>query len=273
MTEPTPRTAGRAPWLLLVLAVPAAWAVVLTQPRNGPGLLTGEAWSRMVGFLRRLAGVEAETPPAFRDAEVWQDVATQAVGTLTLSVAAATAAAAVALVTAALAARPASGAPRARQVLGSAVRFTYAVSRSIPEIVWALLAVLVLRPGPLAAAVALAIHNAGVLGRLLTDVVEDLDPRVDVALRATGAGTFQRYLYGTLPRVLPRCLTFGLYRWEVIIRTTVVVEAVTGTGLGSTLRLALSGRAFTLVSVVLLTYVVLVVLVDLVSAATRHMAR
>ena len=67
--------------------------------------------------------------------------------------------------------------------------------------------------------------------------------------------------------------TFGLYRREVIIRTTVVVEAVTGTGLGSTLRLALSGRAFTVVTAVLLTYVALVFTVDLVSAGTRRMAR
>lgn len=273
MTGSSPHGAGRGAWALLVLAVPAAWVVVLGQPRNGPPLVSSEAWSRMLAFLGRLAGSGVQGTASFETLEAWRSVGGQALGTLTLSVAAATTAAAFALVTAAVAARPGPESSVRRRILGWIMRLAYAAFRSIPEIVWALLAVLVLRPGPLSAAAALALHNAGVLGRLLTDVVEDLDPRVDDALRVTGAGTFQRYLYGTLPRVLPRCLTFGLYRWEVIIRTTVVVEAVTGTGLGSTLRLALSGRSFTLVTVVLLTYVALVLMVDAVSALARRWAR
>ncbi len=273
MTDLAPRVTGRTRWPLVAIVVTSAWVVVLGQPRNGPPLVSAEAWSRMLGFLQRLAGAGVQGGAAFQAPAVWRDVLGQAFGTLTLSVAAATAAATAALATAAVAARPRRDAPPGRRVVSSAVRLAYAVSRSVPEIVWALLAVLVLRPGPLSAAAALAVHNAGVLGRLLTDVVEDLDPRVDEALRSAGAGTFQRHLYGTLPRILPRCLTFGLYRWEVIIRTTVVVEAVTGTGLGSTLRLALSGRAFTLVTVVLLTYVALVFMVDVASAAARRSAR
>jgi len=277
------RTPGRAApaataaaRLLLPALVVLAWAVVLVQPRAGPPLFSAEAWARVGGFVSRLAGMGIPGEAAFARGSSWASIAGQALTTLSLSVLAAGLAGSAALLTVHLAARPGAEGPPARlprRALGACVRGAYVLARSIPELVWALLMVLVLRPSPLAAALALGIHNAGVLGRLLTDVVEDLDPRPARALAATGAGAAQAFLYGALPRMLPQVLTFVLYRWEVIIRTTVIVEAVTGTGMGSALRFALSGREFTTVTVVLTAYVALVLAVDLLSAILRRTIR
>ena len=78
------------------------------------------------------------------------------------------------------------------------------------------------------------------MGRLCAEVVEDLDPAPRSALRAAGASSFQALAYGVLPQALPQFLTYTLYRWEVIIRTTIVVGFVSAGGLGREFRLAMS---------------------------------
>lgn len=261
----------RAALLLVPFAVGAAWALVLAQPAAGPSPLEPAAWRRAWTFLSRLLGRGLAEEPAFARPEVWARMADLALGTLAMSVTGAALATLAALLTVPLAARARE--EPARGALRGPVRACYVLARSVPEIVWALLLVLVSGPGPLAAALALGVHNAGVLGRLFTDVVEDVDPRPGRALATAGAGRVEAFWYGTFPQILPQVLTFSLYRWEVIVRTTVVVEAVTGSGMGAALRLALSGRAFTTVTVILALYVALVLLVDVLSGALRTLAR
>lgn len=79
--------------------------------------------------------------------------------------------------------------------------------------------------------------------------------------------------YGVLPQALPQLVTYLLYRWEVIVRASVVVGFITAGGLGDQLRLDLSFRRWTDVALVLLAYVLLVRTVDAVSSALRRLAR
>ena len=75
-----------------------------------------------------------------------------------------------------------------------------------------------------------------------------------------------------LPRVLPQLLTSLLYRWEEVVRTTVVVGFVAAGGLGREFRLRMSFFHYDDVAL-LLCYLVLVVGVDLASAGLRRLAR
>jgi hypothetical protein len=60
-----------------------------------------------------------------------------------------------------------------------------------------------------------------------------------------GTGRLGLLAYGVLPQVLPQLVTFLLYRWEVIVRSSIVVGFITGAGLGYQLRLDLSFRRWT----------------------------
>ena len=80
-------------------------------------------------------------------------------------------------------------------------------------------------------------------------------------------------LYAVLPQVLPQLLTFLLYRWEVVIRTTVVVGFVAASGLGREFRLSMSFFQYDRVTLLLICYLLLVVGVDLASAGLRRLAR
>jgi phosphonate transport system permease protein len=131
----------------------------------------------------------------------------------------------------------------------------------------------VMPPGVLAGALALGIHNFGIVGKLCSEVVEELDPGPARALRAGGAGPLQVLAYAVIPQALPRFLTYALYRWEVVIRTTIVVGFVSAGGLGREFRLAMSFFHYTDVAMILATYFVLVLLVDLASSGLRALAR
>ncbi|HRV94808.1 MAG TPA: ABC transporter permease subunit [Anaerolineae bacterium] len=147
------------------------------------------------------------------------------------------------------------------------------VARSIPPPVWALLFIFVLFPGILPGAAALGMYTLGILGRLMAEVVENLDDRPLTALKALGARGGDIFTYGILPLSSPRFLAYGLYRWEEAIRATVVVGLVGAGGLGHLLTEQLSSFDYQGVFTTLIVFVTLIFLVDQISAAVRRTFR
>jgi len=142
--------------------------------------------------------------------------------------------------------------------------------RSVPELIWALLFILVVGLGPFAGVLALGVHTAGVLGRLFAEVLENVDRRPCETLQAAGVSRAHVFLYGMLPQALPDLLSFALYRWEVNIRAAAILGFVGAGGLGQQLFIALNlflhQQLLTLIAAILL----LVILVDLCSALLRR---
>ncbi|MEA2362980.1 MAG: phosphonate transport system permease protein [Thermoleophilaceae bacterium] len=141
--------------------------------------------------------------------------------------------------------------------------------RAVPPPVSAFLLLLVLFPGVLPGAVALGLYNLGILGRLMAEAVENFDDRALQALEAGGATPAQAFLYGTVPGLATRFLAYGLYRWEVAIRETVVVGVVGAGGLGVLLAERIAAFDYAGVTTVLAAVIVLTLVVDFLSAAMR----
>lgn len=144
------------------------------------------------------------------------------------------------------------------------------VLRTIPEIVWALIFVLLVGLGPFPGVLALGFHTGGVLGKLFGEVLEDVNPRPLEALHSGGAGRLAILFYGILPQAAPQCLSYALYRWEVNIRAAAVMGFVGAGGLGQRIYIAISlfleNRLLTLILAVYL----MVTLVDVLSAYLRR---
>jgi phosphonate transport system permease protein len=145
--------------------------------------------------------------------------------------------------------------------------------RTIPAPIWALVCLYVLFPGILPGAIALGIHNLGIMGRLMTEVIENLDRRPLLALKTTGASPSGIALYGILPLAAPRWIGYSLYRWEVCMRETVVVGLVGAGGLGRILIEQLTSFDYRAVMVTLTGFVVLTLGVDWVSGQLRQRRR
>ena len=149
-------------------------------------------------------------------------------------------------------------------------RLVLLVSRAIPAPIWALVFLFVMFPGILPGALALGVHNFGILGRLMAEVNENLDDRPVRALRALGASSGQMIGYGILPQNLPRFLAYILYRWEVCLRETVIVGLVGAGGLGRLLTEQISSFDYGGVVITLGAFVVLTFGVDLFSSRMRQ---
>ena len=258
----------------------AAWAFILLDGDSGFGDLFRErTWQNAGRFLAALAGTGAEGPSPFAQPQRWAETGRLALNTLAMSVLAMGVAGAGALALLMPGARNVSdgtfgGAPsRWGAAAYAAVRVFYTLTRAVPELVWAMLIVFFLSPGIIPGALALGIHNLGIVGRLTSEVVENLDPAPARALRAAGASSPKVLLYGVFPQALPMFLTFLMYRWEVVIRTTVVVGFLNAGGLGREFRLRMSWFHYDDVALLLAWYLLLVVAVDVLSAQLRRRVR
>lgn len=112
--------------------------------------------------------------------------------------------------------------------------------RAIPEIVIALILIFVLGGGPVPAMIAIAIHTAGALGKLFSEVAENADLKPVEGLASVGANWSQRMWLGVLPQVAPNFLSYGLLRFEINIRASAILGFVGAGGLGYELRNAMA---------------------------------
>jgi len=114
------------------------------------------------------------------------------------------------------------------------------IMRAVPEIVIALVLIFVLGGGPVPAMIAIAIHTAGALGKMFSEVAENADLKPVKGLESTGATWSQRMLLGVLPQIAPNYISYTLLRFEINIRASAILGFVGAGGLGYELRNAMA---------------------------------
>jgi len=154
--------------------------------------------------------------------------------------------------------------------LQSVARLLLNALRAIPELVWAALMVLAAGLGPNAGTLALALHTAGVLGRLFAEALENTPAAPAKAIRLQGGSQLLAFCYGTLPNLWPQLLAYSLYRWENNIRMASVLGFVGAGGLGQMLYVNLSLFQEAQASSVILAMLLLVLAVDSFSSWSRQ---
>jgi phosphonate transport system permease protein len=146
------------------------------------------------------------------------------------------------------------------------------VLRAVNEFVFALMFVTAVGLGPFAGMLALGIHTGGILGKLLSETIEAMDPGQVEGVAAVGAGRLHVVAFGVVPQVLPNFLSYVLLRFESDIRSASVIGMVGGGGIGfylwDTIRSFKDGEA----AMVILLIVAMVMCIDVVSARIRRAA-
>lgn len=110
------------------------------------------------------------------------------------------------------------------------------ILRAIPEIVIALVLIFMLGGGPVPAMIAIALHTAGALGKLFSEINENAALGPVEGLQSVGANWTQRMLLGVVPQVAPNYLSYALLRFEVNIRASAILGFVGAGGIGYDLR-------------------------------------
>ncbi|MFZ9685644.1 MAG: phosphonate ABC transporter, permease protein PhnE [Gemmobacter sp.] len=143
--------------------------------------------------------------------------------------------------------------------------------RAVPEIVIALILIFILGGGPVPAMIAIAIHTAGALGKLFSEVAENADLKPVEGLQSVGATWLQRMWIGVVPQVAPNWLSYGLLRFEINIRASAILGFVGSGGIGYDLKIAMQwgqGRYDQVVAIFALLFITIVI-VDQISGRAR----
>ncbi len=104
--------------------------------------------------------------------------------------------------------------------------------RAIPTLIWALIFIVSVGMGPIAGIMALAIHSIGMLVKVFSESVEEVDSGKIEAMRATGANWLQIVMQGVLPMVSTAYLSWSLFRLEIDIRYSTILGMVGAGGIG-----------------------------------------
>lgn len=143
------------------------------------------------------------------------------------------------------------------------------ICRGVPEILYALIFVFAVGIGPLAGVLAIAIHSAGALGKLFSEVNENASMRPVEGIRGVGGNWFEEMRYGVVPQVLPNFASYTLLRFEINVRASSIVGFVGAGGIGQELNRVISLYSDDRVVAVLLLIVMVVTLIDLGSERLR----
>lgn len=142
--------------------------------------------------------------------------------------------------------------------------------RAVPDVVFALVFVTAVGLGPFPGVLALVLHNIGVMGKLWAETVEDADPGPPTALRSAGAGRLQVAVHALLPSVTPQLVGLLLYRFDVNVRSSLVLGLVGAGGIGFLINQSIQLFRFDEMLTHILVVLVLIVAVDQLSALVRR---
>src|SRR5205814_499603 len=117
--------------------------------------------------------------------------------------------------------------------------------------------------GPLAGVITLALSTFGSLGKLFSEVNEEVDPRPLEGLEASGAGFLRKIRLGVAPQVLPNYASYALIRLE---------GNVAGAAAPQAMRPAWSSQALQLGLILLAVAALAGMMIDLDFKATAFVA-
>lgn len=142
--------------------------------------------------------------------------------------------------------------------------------RAIPEVVWGLIFVSASILGMGAGIAALALHSTGVLGKLYSESLENVQPEPVMSLEATGATGIAVATYAHFPLAFPPMAIQSLFRFEWNIRAAAVVGMIGAGGIGQALYNAQQLFFYDQMLAYLLVTCLVVIVVDLINSRVRR---
>jgi phosphonate transport system permease protein len=156
------------------------------------------------------------------------------------------------------------------KVLFQFSRVALSFVRSIPEIVFGLILLTTLGLGPFPAVIAIMFHNIGVFGKLISELIEAADPGPQEAMKAVGAKKWIAYLFSVMPQIWPNVLSQFFYRFEVAIRTSLILGFIGGGGIGQRLFSDFKTFQYSSVSLDVFIIMIMVILIDFLASYVRN---
>ena len=152
-------------------------------------------------------------------------------------------------------------------------RVIIVIVRGIPELILAIIFVVISGLGAVAGTLALSIGAIGLLSKLIADSLEETDMQVQEAMRATGASEAQVFFAATLRQAAPAFVAHTMYLLDNNIRSATLLGVVGAGGIGFLLLNASRVNQFDVVTMVLILMVAVVLVVEALSMWLRRAVR
>ena len=143
------------------------------------------------------------------------------------------------------------------------------VLRAFPELVYAIIFVKMVGPGPFAGVLAIGVHQIGMLGKLYTEEMEAMEESPVEAMSAVGAGFWQTMFFARIPQLMPIYSSLSLNHFEIAVRSASTLGLVGAGGIGAPLVFAIQARNWDKVSVILMGVIVAVFAIDSLAGFIR----
>ena len=154
-------------------------------------------------------------------------------------------------------------------IMNQAVRMVAAFFRNVPDVVWAMLLMFSFGQNILTGFLALFFSTFGMLTRSFIEIIDEVSSSCVEALDATGANFAQIVFQGVIPSSLTGLMTWVLYMIETNIRSSTLIGILTATGIGYLFDMYYKRLEFGSASLVVISIVVLVIIIETVSNKLR----
>lgn len=152
-------------------------------------------------------------------------------------------------------------------------RMIIVVIRGIPELILAIIFVVISGLGAVAGTLALAVGAVGLLSKLIADSLEETDVRVQEAIRTGGASEPQVFFSATVRQSAPAFVAHMMYLLDTNIRSATLLGVVGAGGIGFQLLNATRVNQFEVVTYILLMLIAVVLIVELLAMWIRKSVR
>ncbi|CNK05565.1 ABC transport membrane permease [Yersinia mollaretii] len=167
-----------------------------------------------------------------------------------------------------LAARNVMSTPGLR-IISFMIRRFLDIFRGIDMAIWGLIFVRAVGMGPLAGVLAIIMQDMGLLGKLYAEGHEAVDKSPSRGLTAMGANALQKHRFGIFTQSFPTFLALSLYQIESNTRSAAVLGFVGAGGIGLVYAENMRLWNWDVVMFITLIMVVIVMIMDKVSATLR----
>jgi phosphonate transport system permease protein len=144
------------------------------------------------------------------------------------------------------------------------------VFRTVPDLVWAIIFIIVVGLGPAAGVLAIMIDTTGFAGRFFAESMEETDKGPREALSAIGASRTGLIFSAVIPQALPAFVATSLFSLEKSVRGSVALGLVGAGGVGMELKIAFDLIDYDHALTIIILMFLLVFAVEQVSSWARR---
>lgn len=149
-------------------------------------------------------------------------------------------------------------------------RILLVVLRTVPTVIYGLIFIRAVGPGPFAGVLTMALTSIGMISKLMSESIQDLQSEILESLSALGMNTFQKIRHGVLPQLSGIFISTIIYRFDINLRDATVLGLVGAGGIGAPLLQAIYGFKWTQAGSILLGLIVLVLVIEFFSSKIRN---